>query len=130
MSPQFDAIGIVSSDMTASVAFYRLLGLTFPAGAEGEGHVEAELPGMELSDLEILVHGNQLSIKGERPEPSGEEKKWHRQERGYGKFTRLIELPFDLDQAKVEAELRNGVLSITLPKREESKPRRIEVKAN
>ena len=45
MSPQFYAIGIVSYEMTASVAFYRLLGLTFPAGAEGEGHVEAELPG-------------------------------------------------------------------------------------
>lgn len=45
MSPQFDAIGIVVSDMTASVAFYRLLGLAFPDGAEGEGHVEAELPG-------------------------------------------------------------------------------------
>ena len=45
MSPRFDAIGIVASDLTASVAFYRLLGLTFPEGAEGEGHVEAELPG-------------------------------------------------------------------------------------
>lgn len=45
MSPQFDAIGIVVADMTASVAFYRLLGLSFPEGAEGEGHVEAELPG-------------------------------------------------------------------------------------
>lgn len=97
---------------------------------DDRAYVEAELPGMELSDLEILVHGNQLSIKGERAEPSGEEMKWHRQERGYGKFTRLVELPFDLDQAKVEAEFRNGVLAITLPKREESKPRRIEVKAN
>ena len=45
MSPLFDAIGIVVSDMTASVTFYRLLGLAFPDGAEGEGHVEAELPG-------------------------------------------------------------------------------------
>jgi uncharacterized glyoxalase superfamily protein PhnB len=45
MSPQFDAIGIVVSDMAAAVVFYRLLGLSFPEGAEGEGHVEAELPG-------------------------------------------------------------------------------------
>jgi len=45
MSLRFDAIGIVVSDMTASVAFYRLLGLMFPGGAEGEGHAEAELPG-------------------------------------------------------------------------------------
>jgi HSP20 family protein len=93
-------------------------------------YVEAELPGMELEDLEILVHGSQLSIKGQRPEPSGEGQTWHRQERGYGKFARLVELPFDVDQAKVEAHLRNGILTITLPKREESKPRRIEVKVN
>ena len=93
-------------------------------------YVEAELPGMEMDDLEILVHGNQLSIKGQRPKPSGEEKTWHRQERGYGKFTRMVELPFELEQAKVEAQFKNGVLTITLPKREESKPRRIEVKAN
>jgi HSP20 family protein len=93
-------------------------------------YVEAELPGMEMDDLEILVHGSQLSIKGQRPQPSSEDKTWHRQERGYGKFTRMIELPFELDQAEVEAELKNGVLTITLPKREESKPRRIEVKAN
>jgi HSP20 family protein len=93
-------------------------------------YVEAELPGMEMSDLEILVHGNQLSIKGERLEPSGEDKQWHRRERGYGKFTRVVELPFDPEQSKVEAEFRNGVLSITLPKREEWKPRRIEVKVN
>ena len=45
MSPQFDAIGVVVSDMASAVAFYRLLGLSFPEGAEVEGHVEAELPG-------------------------------------------------------------------------------------
>jgi HSP20 family protein len=83
-----------------------------------------------MSDLEIFVHGNQLSIKGERPEPPSESKTWHRQERGYGKFVRLVDLPFELDQDKVEAEFKNGVLTITLPKREESKPRRIEVKTD
>ena len=121
--------------------FGRCTGRRFPLAAssypllnisedDDHAYVEAELPGMEMDDLEILLHGNQLTIKGERPEPSSEDKKWHRQERGYGKFSRLVELPFDLDQAKVEAQFRNGVLSITLPKREESKPRRIQVKAN
>lgn len=57
MSPQFDAIGIVVTDMTASVAFYRLLGLSFPEGSEAEGHVEAVLPGGArlMLDTEELV---------------------------------------------------------------------------
>ena len=121
--------------------FGRYTGRRFPLAAssypllnisedDDRVYVEAELPGMEMNDLDILVQGNQLSIKGQRPEPSSEDKTWHRQERGNGKFSRLVELPFDLDQTKVEAQFRNGVLTITLPKREESKPRRIEVKVN
>ena len=121
--------------------FGRYTGRRFPLAAssypllnisedDDRVYVEAELPGMEMNDLDILVQGNQLSIKGQRPKPSSEDKTWHRQERGYGKFSRLVELPFDLDQTKVEAQFRNGVLTITLPKREESKPRRIEVKVN
>ncbi len=92
--------------------------------------VEAELPGLELSDLEIFVNGeNQLSIKGERKQPALENGAWHRQERGHGSFARLVELPHPVDAAKVSAEFKHGVLTVTLPKREEAKPRRIEVKA-
>lgn len=93
-------------------------------------YVEAELPGMELADLEIFVHGTQLAIKGERKASTGENMTWHRHERGYGKFSRTVDLSIDVDQSKVEAELKNGILTITLPKAEESKPRRIEVKTN
>jgi len=94
-------------------------------------YVEAELPGMELSDLEMYVSGgNQLSLKGKREAPSVEKGAWHRQERGYGSFTRAITLPHDVDAEKVEAEFHDGVLCVTLPKREGSKPRRIEVKAD
>lgn len=93
-------------------------------------YVEAELPGLALDDVEIYVTGNnQLNVTGERKEPSHEEGTWHRQERGYGKFSRSIELPRDVDAEKVTAEVKHGVLTITLPKREEVKPRRIEVKA-
>ncbi len=92
-------------------------------------YVEAELPGMELDDLEIYVNGgNLLTIKGERKQPQIEKATWHRQERGYGKFSRVFELPFDVEADQVEAHLRHGVLMIVLPKREEMKPRRIEVK--
>lgn len=92
--------------------------------------VEAELPGMELTDLEIFVNGgNQLSLKGERKPPISEQGTWHRRERGYGKFSRIIELPHQVDADKVQANFKHGVLTITLPKQEASKPRKIEVKA-
>ena len=93
-------------------------------------YVEAELPELELTDLEIFVDGdNQLSIKGERKQPERENGTWHRQERGHGRFSRAGELPQYVDSEKVTAEFKHGVLTITLPKREEAKARRIEVKA-
>jgi HSP20 family protein len=94
-------------------------------------YVEAELPGFQLDDLEMYVTGdNQLSVKGQRKQPELGKGTWHRQERGYGAFSRLIELPGAVESEKVSAEFRNGVLTITLPKRAETKPRRIEVKAS
>ena len=93
-------------------------------------YVEAELPGLELEDLEILVTGgDQLSIKGERKSQSAEGETFHRQERGFGQFSRLMTLPMDVDSERVQANFRNGVLTITLPKREEAKPRKIVVTA-
>ena len=94
-------------------------------------YVEAELPELELTDLEILVNGdNQLSIKGERRQPERENGTWHLRERGYGRFSRKGELPQYVDSDKVTAEFQHGVLTITLPKRQEVKARRIEVKAS
>jgi len=92
-------------------------------------YVEAELPELELTDLEIFVKGdNQLSIKGERKQPDRGNGTWHRRERGHGRFSRIGELPQYVDSDKVTAELRHGVLTITLPKRKEAKARRIEAK--
>jgi HSP20 family protein len=94
-------------------------------------YVEAELPELELTDLEILVNGdNQLSITGERKQPEQENGVWHRQERGHGSFSRVGELPQYVDSDKVTAELKYGVLTITLPKRKEAKARRVEVTAS
>jgi HSP20 family protein len=92
-------------------------------------YVEAELPGFQMDDLAIYVTGdNQLSIKGERKQPEVGKATWHRQERGYGSFTRLLELPVAVDNDKVSAEFAAGVLTITLPKMETAQARRIEVK--
>ena len=94
-------------------------------------HVEAELPGFELEALEIYVTGgNQLTISGERQRPDVKAGDWHRQERAFGKFRRTLELPNDVACDKVTATLKDGVLTISLPKSEEVKPRRIKVKAH
>ena len=97
----------------------------------GDGFtVEAEMPGMELDDIEILVDGgDQLTVKGERKSPAHDTGTWHRQERGFGSFKRTITLPAAVDPEQVEAVLRNGVLTITLPQPEEVKPRKIKIKA-
>ncbi len=107
---------------------------TFPAinvWEEGDQvRVEVELPGMDMKDLEIHVTGgNQLSIKGERKQPFPQDGVWHRQERGYGKFARVLTLPYVVDPEKVEARFENGVLRITLAKHESAKPRKIPIKA-
>lgn len=92
--------------------------------------VEAELPGMDIGDLEIYVTGgNQLSIRGQRKPPVVEGGTWHRQERGYGQFSRLLTLPCPVKTDEVEAQFKDGVLTITLPKSEAAKPRRLAIKA-
>ncbi|MCX7425815.1 MAG: Hsp20/alpha crystallin family protein [Planctomycetia bacterium] len=106
---------------------------TFPAvdlwQDDDNFHVEAELPGVALEDLEIHVSGeNQLSLKGTRKVPEIEEGTWHRRERSYGEFARILSLPQPVDADKVQATIRHGVLTITLPKAAAAKPRRIEVK--
>ena len=93
-------------------------------------YVEAELPELELTDLEIVVNGDtQLSIQGERKQRKQEKGRWHLQERGHGSFSRAGELPQYVDSDKVTAEVEHGVLTVTLPKRKEAKARRIEVRA-
>ena len=93
-------------------------------------YLEAELPGLELGDLEIFVTGhNQLTIKGERKLPTVHKGVQHRQERGFGKFTRSMTLPFAVDEDKVDAHFENGVLKIRLPKHEEAMPRKIAIKS-
>ena len=93
-------------------------------------YAEAELPGLEFNDLEIFVTGgNQLTIKGERKQPKLEKGAWHRQERGFGSFARVVELPVDVNPDRVEAKLMNGVLTLTMAKSEAAKPRKIVVKS-
>ena len=93
-------------------------------------YAEAELPGMERDQLEVYVtEGNQLAIQGERKPQAPQKGVWHRQERGFGKFSRVLTLPTTVAADKVEARFEHGVLHVTLPKSEAAKPRRITVKS-
>ncbi len=94
-------------------------------------NITAELPGVDSEDIEISVIGDTLTLTGERRSLDLEEEiRYHRRERGAGKFSRSIELPYRVETDQVEATFENGLLSIHLPRAEEDKPRKIAVKVN
>jgi HSP20 family protein len=88
---------------------------------------ELELPGVTQENLEILVVGGELTVKGQRGSAAKGSEAFHRRERSTGTFERTFRLPKDVDSSKVEATLRDGVLTIKLPKAEAAKPRKIAV---
>jgi HSP20 family protein len=90
----------------------------------------AELPGFDVDQIDIAVEGETLTVSGNRePEQVGEGARYHRRERGCGRFTRSFQLPFQVEGDAVEATFERGVLRVELPRAEADKPRRIEVKA-
>jgi HSP20 family protein len=91
-------------------------------------YAEAELPGLTPDQLEVFVsEGNLLSIQGERKPCETPRDVWHRQERGFGKFNRALQLPVPVDADKVQARFEHGVLLLTMPKSAAAKPRLITV---
>lgn len=94
--------------------------------------VEAELPGVAKDNLELTVVENDLIIKGQyaKHEAAGEGKTYYRRERPVGSFTRVIQLPFDVDAGGVKASTNDGVLLVTLPKAETAKPRKVQIQPN
>lgn len=90
--------------------------------------VYANLPGLRPEDLNIEVLGNSVTVRGEVFAPAAEEKNgWLLQERVFGKFSRTFSLPAELDNAKAEAHLEHGVLTLRLPKAEAAKPKAVKV---
>ena len=86
--------------------------------------IKAELPDMTREDIEVTVENNTLTLKGERQMPADvKEEQFRRVERSYGTFNRSFTLPKTVDAAKVTADYKNGVLTVKLPFREESRPR-------
>jgi HSP20 family protein len=90
--------------------------------------LEAELPGMKQDDFDLSIENNVITLRGERRfEKTDETDNYHRVERSYGAFTRSFTLPQTVSAEGATAEYNNGVLRVTLPKREETKARRIQV---
>ena len=107
--------------------------LTFPVDlSETDGHVvvKAALPGIQPEDVDISVSDGVLTIKGEtKSEEKSDGENYHRREIRYGAFSRSIALPAEVNDAKAEAEFQDGVLTVTLPKAEEARPKQIMIKA-
>jgi HSP20 family protein len=88
----------------------------------------AEVPGMSKDDIKINISENTLTIKGEKKEEKKEEdQNYHRVERRYGSFQRSFTLPTQIQESKVKAAYKDGVLTITMPKKEEVKPKEIPI---
>ncbi len=94
-------------------------------------YVRAELPGLKADELDISVTADAFSITGERKLPAEDEKaQYHRREREAGTFSRIVNLPTPIDADKVQARCVDGVLTVTLPKAESVKPKRIVAKSS
>jgi len=92
--------------------------------------LEMAIPGISPDSIDITVEDNVLSLTGERPVPEGiDRSRFSCSERSFGKFNRKVHLPRHADRDAIRAEYENGILTITLPRAEESRPKKIEVKA-
>lgn len=95
---------------------------------EGNLVLKAELPGVDPKDVDVHVENNTLTLRGERKFASEVKREnYHRVERAYGTFSRSFTLPNVVDTDKIKAEYKDGVLQVTLPTREEAKPKQIAV---
>lgn len=98
---------------------------------KGEIVIKAELPGMTKEEIDLRVENNTLTIRGERKRQAEvKEEQYHRVERTYGSFTRSFSLPGTVDSARVSADYKDGLLTVSLPLKEEAKPRQIQVRVN
>ena len=136
--PEFDRLqkemdGLYSTFFRPEESGVTLSGVFPPLNVTQDEHnlyVKAELPGIKAEDIDISVTGENLTIKGKRETIEEDEKvNYHRREREEGHFRRIITLPIKVETGKVEATSKNGILTITLPKAEEAKLKKITVKA-
>jgi HSP20 family protein len=102
-----------------------------PINAWEEGDkikVEAEIPGVKIEEVEVSFENGELTLKGEKKFEGNDSATLHRRERLYGSFSRTLRLPWEVTAENISAELKDGVLTVTLPKAEAAKPRKVAVK--
>lgn len=115
------------ADYTASARSFPTVNLWSTAD---QAVVTAEVPGVDPKDVDVSVVGHVLTIEGERKaDADAPAQAYHRRERGAGKFLRSIRLPYEVEEGQVQARYEHGILRITLPRKESTKPRRIAIAA-
>ena len=120
--PFFRSMGAMSEEGTLPLDVYE---------QDGKLKVEASLPGFKKDEIDVQVHEGILAIKAQRSEEHEEGEKggkFYRRERSWGSVSRRVALPGIVKDAEVEAELKNGVLTLTIPLPEEQKPKQIQIK--
>ena len=98
---------------------------------EGDIRVKAEIPGVDVKDIDLKLEGRMLTIKGEKKsEKEEKEENYHRLERAYGYFNRSLELPAEVDPETVEAQFKKGVLTVVMKKIQAKETRKIDIKTS
>ena len=141
-SPELDPVdALLALQRELGRAFENPLGADFGPSGRGvyppvnvfmdrDGYVlRMEIPGITQESLQIESRGRGLVISGRREIKAPENGSFHRRERGAGDFSRVLQLPPDIDPTRAQATLKNGILTLRIPKREEAKPRQITVQA-
>ena len=109
----------------ASAGVFPLVNVTEDAD---KFYLRAELPGVKSDALDIQATGKTISISGERKiTEQGAAARYHRREREAGKFSRIVQIPGEIDADRIEANLQNGILTVVIPKAEAAKPRQVKV---
>jgi len=96
---------------------------------QGDLVIRAELPGVKVEDIEVSCEDRRLTINGERKAEAADNAAYHRRERPWGRFSRAIHLPADLDVQHAEARFQHGVMTLRIPRAQAAKPRQITVQA-
>jgi HSP20 family protein len=110
----------------ATAGVFPLINLTESKDAY---YLRAELPGVKAADLNIETTDNNISISGERKiAETNQNEKYHRREREYGRFSRVVAMPKRINRDKIDAKLADGILTILVPKAEAEKPKQITIK--
>jgi len=129
----FDEIDTLTREMWDSwnpiASAESLLPQTDMYEEKGQLVMKTELPGVDKEDLDITLEGDRLIIKAEKKEEAVEEATHHARERYYGQYFRSVTLPYAVKEEEIAATMKNGVLEIRLPKAEEVKAKKIEIKA-